>query len=154
LTVPIEPAVVGTELDPVTLAVDAARLRFFAKAIGEKNPIFFDDAAAAAAGHSSLPVPPTFLFSIELEAADPFGWITGLGVDLRFILHGEQEFIYHSVAHAGDILIARPRITDVYQKKGGALEFLVKESIVERADGSAVADLRSVIVVRHSGGGE
>jgi acyl dehydratase len=148
---PIDPSVIGTQLEPTHLTVDPGRLRFFAKAIGESNPIFFDDSAAVAAGHPALPVPPTFLFSIELEALDPFGWIARLGVDLRSVLHGEQEFRYHSVAHAGDTLTARPKIVDIFSKKGGVLEFVVKDTAVERADGRPVADLRSVLVVRNSG---
>jgi hypothetical protein len=145
----IDPAVIGIELEPSQLTVDAGRLRFFAKAIGETRLVFTNAAAAQAAGHATLPVPPTFLFAIELEQPDPFAWLTDIGVDLRRVLHGEQRFTYHSVAHAGDVLTARPRITDVYAKKGGALEFIVKEAKVTRADGSPVADLTSVIVVQN-----
>lgn len=103
----IDPAAIGTELEPVAITVDAARLRFFAKAIGETNPVYIDTDAAQAAGHPDLPVPPTFLFSIELDSPDPFAWMSDLGVDLRFVLHGEQIFTYHSTAHAGDTLTAR-----------------------------------------------
>ncbi|MDI9933656.1 MaoC family dehydratase N-terminal domain-containing protein [Rhodococcus sp. IEGM 1354] len=148
---PIDPAAIGTTLPPVEMTVDAARLRFFAKAIGETNPIYLDSTAAAAAGHPALPVPPTFLFSIELGGPDPFPWISDLGVDLRFVLHGEQAFTYHSTAHAGDTLVATSTISDIYSKKGGALEFVVKDTAVTRVDGSAVADLRTVIVVRNPG---
>ncbi|MBL1076826.1 MaoC family dehydratase N-terminal domain-containing protein [Nocardia sp. 2] len=150
----LDPTIIGTETPPVRLTVDAGRLRFFAKAIGETNPIFTDEKAAKAAGHDRLPVPPTFLFAIELEQPDSFAWLAKLGVDLRRILHGEQRFTYHSVAHAGDTVIARSRISDVYSRKGGALEFLVKDTAVTREDGSAVADLTSVIVIRRIGGGE
>ena len=106
----------------------------------------------SAAGHPDLPAPPTFLFSIELEAPDPFAYLAALGVDLRFVLHGEQSFVYHELAYPGDELVARPRITDVYTKKAGALEFIVKDTAVTRADGTPIADLRSVIVVRDPGG--
>jgi acyl dehydratase len=147
----VDTKAIGTELPPTELTIDAGRLRFFAKAIGETNPVFTDGAAAEAAGHDHLPVPPTFLFSIEMESPDPFAWATELGIDLRHILHGEQLFTYHSVAHAGDVVISHPRITDIYSKKGGALEFVVKETAVTRTDGSAVADLTSVIVVRNPG---
>ncbi|MCJ0894766.1 MaoC family dehydratase N-terminal domain-containing protein [Rhodococcus sp. IEGM 1401] len=150
----IDPAAIGTELEPVAITVDAARLRFFAKAIGETNPVYIDTDAAQAAGHPDLPVPPTFLFSIELDSPDPFAWMSDLGVDLRFVLHGEQIFTYHSTAHAGDTLTARSTITDIYSKKGGALDFVVKDTAVTRADGSAVADLRAVLVVRNPGGGQ
>ena len=150
----IDPAAIGTTLQPVEITVDAARLRFFAKAIGEKNPVYLDSAAAAAAGHPDLPVPPTFLFSIELDSPDPFAWMADLGVDLRFVLHGEQVFTYHSTAHAGDTLIATSTISDIYSKKGGALDFVVKDTAVTRADGSTVADLRAVLVVRNPGVGQ
>jgi hypothetical protein len=139
---PVDPSVVGTELPAITMTVDASWLRFFAKAIGETS----EDYAGAG---DRLPVPPTFLFGLELEAPDSFRWLADLGVDLRLVLHGEQSFVYHSPAHSGDTLTARPRITDVYAKKGGALEFIVKQTEVTRADGSAVAELTSTLVVRH-----
>jgi acyl dehydratase len=147
----VDPAFIGTQLPATTLTVDAGRLRFFAKAIGETNPVYTDVAEAKAAGYADLPVPPTFLFAIELENPDQFRWVADQGIDPRFVLHGEQSFTYHSIAHAGDTLTATPRIVDVYRKKGGALEFIVKNTAVTRADGSAVADLETVIVVRNPG---
>ena len=147
----VDQSMIGKELPPVTMTVDAGRLRFFAKAIGETNPIFTDLGAAKAAGHRDLPVPPTFLFGIELEAPDPFAWLAGIGVDLRRVLHGEQSFTYLSTAVAGDVLTAAPRIDDVYTKKGGALEFIEKASTVTRENGDVVAELKSVIVVRNIG---
>jgi acyl dehydratase len=149
--VAVDAAFIGTQLPATTLTVDASRLRFFAKAIGETNPLYTDVAVAKAAGYVDLPVPPTFLFSIELENPDQFRWVADQGIDPRFVLHGEQSFTYHSIAHAGDTLTATPRIVDVYSKKGGALEFIVKNTAVTRGDGSAVADLETVIVVRNPG---
>lgn len=145
----VDTSAIGTELSPTRLVVDEGRLRFFAKSIGECNPIFTDRQAAEEAGYPALPVPPTFLFAIELDRPDPFDWVADLGIDLRHVLHGEQRFGYRTQAYAGDELIARPRIVDVYAKKGGALEFVVKETSVVRADGELVADLKSVLVVRH-----
>ncbi len=150
----VNPGIVGTDLPATTLTIDTGRLRFFAKAIGETDPIYLDLAAAEAAGHPNLPAPPTFLFSIELENPDPFEFLADAGVDLRFVLHGEQSFLYHSLAYAGDTLTARSRIADVYSKKGGALEFIVKETAVTRPDASLVAELTSVIVVRNPAGSD
>lgn len=140
---------IGTALAPITMTVDSGRLRLFAKATGETNPIYTDVAAAMAAGHVDLPVPPTFLFGIEMEVPEPFGWMDELGIDLRDVLHGEQSFVHHSTAHAGDTLVAAPRIVDVYHRKGGALTFVVKHTEITRADGGAVADLKNVVVVRN-----
>jgi N-terminal half of MaoC dehydratase len=145
----VDESVIGKVLPPITLTVDAGRLRFFAKAIGETNPVFTDLETAKAAGHRDLPVPPTYLFGIELESPDPFAWLAGIGVDLRRVLHGEQSFTYHSTAVAGDVLTATPRIANVYSKKGGALEFIEKASTVTRENGDLVAELKTVIVVRN-----
>ncbi|MFF2085384.1 MaoC family dehydratase N-terminal domain-containing protein [Nocardia sp. NPDC058176] len=150
----IDPVVVGTTLPTTTLTLDSGRLKFFAKAIGETNPVFSDDDAARAAGHPAIPVPPTFLFAVEMEQPDPFAWLLPLGVDLRFALHGEQRFTYYTPAHAGDVVTATPRISDVYSKKGGALEFIVKDTTITRADDVLIAELTSVIVVRTPGAGQ
>ena len=45
----VDPAFIGTQLPATTLTVDAGRLRFFAKAIGETNPLYTDVDAAKAA---------------------------------------------------------------------------------------------------------
>ena len=50
----------------------------------------------SAAGHRDLPVPPTFLFGLELEAPDPFGWLAGSASTCGSVLHGEQSFTYHA----------------------------------------------------------
>ena len=144
----LDQAVVGREPAPESLLVTRSRLRAFARATGQADPVYTDVDAARRAGHRDLPVPPTFFFSIELEAPDPFRALTDLGVDLRTVLHGEQEFRYHRLAHAGDELTARARFTDVYEKKGGALQFLVKETAVTDQDGTLVATLRSTTVIR------
>jgi hypothetical protein len=40
-------------------------------------------------------------------------------------------------------------VADIYDKKGGALEFVVRETRVTNQDGALVADLSCVTVVRH-----
>ncbi|CQD23938.1 dehydratase [Mycobacterium lentiflavum] len=149
---PIDTSVIVKALPETSMTVDAGRLRFFAKATGQTDLIYIDLQAARAAGHPDLPVPPTFLMAIELEQPDPFAFLTEIGVDLRRVLHGEQLFTYHSTAHAGDNLVAKPRIADAYVKKGGALEFIVKVTDVVRDDGSAVAEMTNVIVIRNPAG--
>ncbi|RZU36798.1 acyl dehydratase [Fluviicoccus keumensis] len=133
-----------------SVLVEAGRLRFFAKAIGETSPVYVDEAAAKRAGYRSLPVPPTFLFSLELERPAPFEWLAFLGVDLARILHGEQRFVYHRPACAGDLLTFESRITDISDKKQGALEFITRETRVRNQAGEHVADLTSVIIQRNA----
>lgn len=141
---------IGRIFPPYSVAVEKGRLRFFAKAIGETNPVYSDEAAAEAAGYRSLPIPPTFLFSLEMEQADPLGWTRELGMALPRLLHGEQSFTYHFPVCAGDVLSFAARISDIYDKKTGELEFVVRETRVSNQDGEHVADLRSVIIQRNA----
>lgn len=137
------------DLTPFSVEVERGRLRTFARATGQDDPVYSDVAAAQAAGYPSLPVPPTFLFCLEMEAPNPMEVYERLGIDYAQVLHGEQHFLYHRVAFAGETLHFAPRITDQYPKKGGSLEFVVRETRVEGHDGTAVADLRCVLVVTH-----
>jgi hypothetical protein len=146
--VPIPVSAVGMALPPMRAVVERGRLRFFAEAIGETDPIYTDVDAARAAGHPDLPVPPTFLFGLELDLPEPFAWLAELGVDLRRMLHGSQRFDHRRAAHAGDELLLEPVVVDVFSKRGGALEFVVVATEVTR-DGEPIATLTKTVVVRH-----
>ena len=140
---------IGSELPPFTVEVERGRLRFFAQATGQTDPVYLDEAAARAAGHPDLPVPPTFFFCLEMDAPNPGLLREQLGLDIARILHGEQGFTFHRLAHAGDRLTFRQRIDDIYDKKGGALEFIVRSTQVSNERGEAVAELRAVTVYRN-----
>ena len=67
----IDPRHIGHTLPPYAVDVEKGRLKFFAKAIGQTDPVYSDEATAKAAGHPSLPVPPTFLFCMEMDSPNP-----------------------------------------------------------------------------------
>lgn len=139
----------GLEIAPVSFDMERGRLRFFAETIGMTDPVYLDVDAARRAGHPDIPVPPTFLGNaLELELPQPLSWLAALGVDLERTTHGEQSFEYHNLAYAGDRLTFRRSITDVYLKKGGALEFVVKRTQITR-DEEPIADVRCTIGVFH-----
>ncbi|MGF6408452.1 MaoC family dehydratase N-terminal domain-containing protein [Paraburkholderia sp. MM5482-R1] len=140
---------IGRTLPAFRATAEAFQLRLFAKVVGETNPLYFDESAARAAGHTGLLLPPTFLFSLEFEQPDA-SWRDEIGLELPRMLHGEQSFTYHQLAYAGDVLLFEPRIADIYQKKDGALEFVVRETRVSNQRDEHVADLRSVIVQQNS----
>ncbi len=141
-------ACIGHTFDVSSADVEKGRLRFFASSIGETNPVYLDESAARDAGHPGLPVPPTFLFCLEMEGRDIEDTLSVLGFDIGRLLHGEQEFSYHRMCYAGDTLTFAPKIVDFYEKKGGALKFAVRETRVTNQRGEHVADLRCVLVSR------
>ena len=138
----------GTDLTPFSARVECDRLRLFAQVTGEENPLFCDEAVAQARGYPSLPLPPTFLFCLEMAGPRPMEVYERLQVNYAHVLHGEQHFVYHRLAFAGETLHFKPRIADLYEKKDGTLGFIVWETRVEASDGAPVADLRSVMIIR------
>lgn len=144
---------IGQASESRTVEVERGFLRFFAEATGETDPVYFDDAAALAAGFRALPAPPTYLFSLNMSVPAKIGAVldpvNGMGVDMSRILHGEQSFTYHRPICAGDRLTLVTTTRDIYAKKGGALEFVVQDTTAHDENGVLVAEMESVTVVRN-----
>jgi acyl dehydratase len=140
---------IGHELAPSVLPIERGRLQFFAKATGETRPEYLDVAAARAAGYADIPAPPTFLMAAELDSGASDQLLADLQIPLVKLLHGEQSFIYHAPVCAGDTVTVRSVISEIYDKKNGALEFVVKTSRALNQRDELVAELRSVLVCRH-----
>lgn len=141
------------EIPGIEIRIDRSRLVFFAKAVAQTDPVYIDVEAARAAGHPDLPVPPSFYFSLALECPEPFAFLTPLGLGIEQFLHGEQSFEYFALAHAGDTIRLESRISDVYSKRGGTLEFLVRETAFRRGH-DEVATMTTVLVARNLDGAE
>jgi acyl dehydratase len=144
---------IGTESEPRQVDVEKGFLIFFAKATGETDPVYFDEVAAKAAGHPAIPAPPTYLFSLAMAAPARRGGLFdkehGLGLDMARILHGEQRFTYHRPIHAGDRLTLTTTTSDMYDKKGGALTFVVQDTRAVDGDGVLRVEMRVVTAVRN-----
>jgi acyl dehydratase len=146
----VDRSAVGRSFTPITAHVEPGRLRYFLNTIGERNPVYRDAKAAAAAGYNGQPIPPTYLFCLEMmDAERPFEVIEALNIDLARVLHGEQRFAYHAPVTVGDTLNFLSRVTDVTDKKNGALTFVVIETKVTNQSGRHVADAARTIVVRN-----
>jgi acyl dehydratase len=120
---------IGKEFPPFEIPVERGKIREFAVAIGDENPIYTDPDYAAKAGFKGIIAPPTFtaIKSFYRSAAN----ISELaGLDPHFRLHGEEEYEYLQPIVAGDVLTCRSKITQAYEKpgkRGGKMTFIVVE---------------------------
>jgi acyl dehydratase len=146
----LDRSVVGKSYASFSVEVEKGRLKAFARAIGETNPIHFDEAAARAAGYRGLVAPPTFAWAIIMDADQGFAVHADFGIPKARTVHGEQGFVYHRDIFAGDVISGHQRIVDFAEKKGGALQFITTEIPLLNQLGEAVCDLRTVIVVRNA----
>jgi acyl dehydratase len=146
----LDKKLIGHTFKPFTTTVEAGRIKLFCKAIGEEDPIYQDEAAAKAAGYRAIPIPPTALQTITNDDPDKGGLLRALNVDIGLILHGEQHYEYLSQVHVGDRITCQSKVVDIYDKKGGALWFVVSEmEMKDEASGKPVARARGVTVVRN-----
>ena len=146
----LDKKLIGHEFEPFTATVEAGKIKLFCKAIGEEDPIYSDEAAAKAAGYRGITAPLTFLRALQADDPNKGGLLRLLNVDIGLILHGEQHFEYYAPVVVGDVVTCQEKVVDIYDKKGGALEFVVNDTKVTNQLGEPVSDLHSVVVVRHA----
>lgn len=144
----LDVSAIGFTITRPAVAVEAGQLRLFAKATGQTDPIYFDEAAARARGYRSIVAPPTFVHCLNaIGAGDPFELFTRLDVPLEDTLHGSQSFAYGAPLCAGDIVSFEIRVADVHTKKQGALVFLVAEMRATNQFGECVAEFVNTTII-------
>lgn len=146
MTMPLDRALIGHRSQPYRVDIERGQLAFFAKATGETDPVYSDEAAARAAGYRAIPAPPTFAFTLSLHS--PLT-LDKLGADLTRILHGEQRFTHHAPMYAGDRIELVDEVLDIYDRKGGKLEFLVRRTQATNQHGELCVAAISTTVIRH-----
>ncbi len=144
----IDKAYIGKVFPPISVDVERWQLRFFAKAVGETNPIYFDEDAAKAAGYRSILAPPTYACTLSCAVPDPFAKFTAMGMDVACILHAQQRFEYFEPICAGDRIEIVSTITSIYERKGGALQVLIEDSVATNQDGLVAIKFRQTIIER------
>lgn len=124
------------------LEIERDKVREFALAVGEDNPVCFDTEEAQRAGFPDIVAPPTFTVTQmwKLPVADRERRL-GVSLDRRRVLHGEQEFVYRRLPFAGEILSAAMRISRDETKRGGrggAMRFVTYETRFTDAQGEEI----------------
>ena len=145
---------IGHEFKPFTAVAEAGKLKLFCKAIGEEDPIYQSEDAAKKAGYRAIPAPPTYLTAVTNDDPDKGGLLRLLNVDIGLILHGEQHYDYLAPVFVGDKVTCQQKIVDIYDKKGGALWFIVSETAMKNEAGKMVAKATGITVVRNPDAGK
>lgn len=139
---------IGHTTPPFRMRIEHGKIREFARAIKDDNPIYFDEAYAEREAGGVMP-PPTFTMTEAFWGPDIGQLVAGLRFDLRRVLHGGQEFEYVGPVHAGDVLTAIAKIASVYKKpgkRGGEMTFAVLETEFKNQRDEIVLIARSTII--------
>jgi len=126
--------------------VGREKVREFATAIGDTNPVSHDVFAAQAMGYPDVVAPPTFAFVLTHSAMGQAMFDPDLGLDYSRVVHGEQRFAYDRPIVAGEELTVHAVIEGIRAVAGN--DMLTLRAEVMDADGSRVVTAHSVIVAR------
>jgi len=138
---------VGKVFPPYEFHVERGKIREFADAINDSNPLYRDSAQAEKLGFAGIVAPPTLLrtFLYEPKAASDALKVK----DWSYIVHGEQEFEYFVPVLAGDVLTAQDRIVSITEKdsrRAGKLQIAVIETVFHNQRGEKVQVARRTLV--------
>jgi acyl dehydratase len=137
----------GKSFPPYEFRVERGKIKEFANALGDHNPIYRDPDSEAAKAVGGILAPPTLLRSFLYEPRDAVGALKV--ADWSYIVHGEQEFEYLAPVLAGDVLTAQDRIASVTEKesrRAGKLQIAVIESVFHNQRGEKVQIARRTLV--------
>ena len=93
---------IGKTYPPSTYAVGREKIREYAWAVGETNPLYVDVDAARAAGHADVVAPPMFAVVYQGRSITPALFDPEVGIDFARMLHAGQEFAWGPLVVAGD----------------------------------------------------
>ncbi len=137
----------GKSFPPYEFRVERGKIKEFADALGDPNPIYRDPDYAARTRLGGIPAPPTLLRTFLYE---PTAARDALQVkDWSYIVHGEQEFEYLVPVLAGDVLTAQDRIVSIEEKdsrRAGKLQIAVIETTFHNQRGEKVQIARRTLV--------
>jgi hypothetical protein len=136
----VDRAALGAAGAPFTMKIELGKVREYIRATLGKVP----------EGDTPL-VPPTFLatqffWEQDVPGANPWDLVK---MSQERGMHAEQEYVFHGPPpRAGDTLYCQSKITDIFDKKGGALVFVVMVTEFRDVDGRLVAEAKLTGVER------
>jgi acyl dehydratase len=132
----IKTEAIGKTYDPVTYAVGREKIREYASAVGETNPLHHDLDAARNAGYKDLVAPPMFAVVYAGRAVGPAIFDPDVGINFAMMVHGSQEFVWGPLVIAGDEITTVNTVKDIADR--GGMGFYVFESVSKNQDGETV----------------
>ncbi len=134
---------VGRRASPVRNWVERGAVRKFAEAIGDDNPLYYDEEAARRSRYGRLIAPPTFPITFD------YGSIEGLALPVAGLIHGSQLFEYSRPLCVGEEFRCYTLLEHTFDKSGsmGAMTFMVFARIGEDDAGKEVFKTSATLIV-------
>jgi acyl dehydratase len=133
---PVNTSAIGKTYEPVLYAVGREKIREYARAVGETNPLHLDLEAARAAGYSDLVAPPMFAVVYSAPSVGPPIFDPDIQLNFAMMVHGGQEFVWGAPVVAGDEVSTTTSVKDINESDGRG--YYVFESVSRNQRGEEV----------------
>ena len=138
-------AAIGKPGAPTTYEVTSLGIRTFGRAVGYKNPIYFDADAAKKAGHKDLVAPPGYYGMPVFNPGASAGPRADFESPFKRNLNGGTGVFPLERVYAGDVLDAVTTLVELKLDRGRLGQMLIRTSetvYTRKADGKVVAKTR------------
>ncbi len=143
---PVDTSAQGKTYPASEYEVGKEKIREFAHAVGEDNPVYFDRGAATEAGFRDVPAPPMFAVVYSAGAMGPAILDPEVGINFPMMVHGGQEFVWGEPVVSGDTISTTAEVKEIYEKDGKG--FYVFESVSTNQEGAEVVRATWTNIVR------
>jgi acyl dehydratase len=136
---------IGKRYEPVVYAVGREKIREYAHAVGETNPLHLDLDAARAAGHADLVAPPMFAVVYCSQTFITALFDPELEIDFAHLVHGAQEFRWEQLVVAGDEITTTLTVTDISERAGLRFDIFETVSMNQRGETTCIGTWSTII---------
>src|SRR5277367_4564692 len=124
---PVNAQAVGRTYEPTIYAVGREKIKEYALAVGESNPVYLDVQAARAAGYADVVAPPMFAVVYSSPSVGPPIFDPDLEINFAMMVHGAQEFEWGPLVVAGDEITTTASVKSISERDD--MGFYVFESV-------------------------
>jgi acyl dehydratase len=131
---PVNTKAIGKSYEPVIYAVGREKVREYARAVGETNPLYLDVEAARAAGYADVVAPPMFAVVYSAPALGPALFDPDIELNFAMMVHGGQEFEWGAPVVAGDEITTTASVKDISERDGRGYYVFQSDSVNQRGE--------------------
>jgi acyl dehydratase len=142
---PVSTEAVGKTYPPVVYAVGREKVREYAAATGETNPVHLDPAAARSAGYADVVAPPMFAVVYSAPAMGPAILDPEVGMNFASMVHGGQDFAWGPVVVAGDEVTTVATVKEISERGGMGFYVFASTSTNQRGETVCTATWTNIV---------
>ena len=142
---PVNTEAVGKSYPPTAYAVGREKVKEYALATGETNPLHLDHEAARKAGYADVVAPPMFAVVYSAPAMGPAIFDPDVGIDFALMVHGGQEFRWGPVVVAGDEIETTVTVDAIEERDGKGFYVFKSVSTNQRGENVCVGTWTNIV---------